>query len=95
MLRFATFHRVEGDKIVETALFIDLLHLMMQAGQYPLPPQTGAHLVQPGPGSSSTCFTTSTSKASMSSDASTTPDPRFFWTKILRGRPQAGNASGP
>lgn len=49
MLRYATFHRVEGDKIVETALFIDLLHLMMQAGQYPLPPQTGAHLVQPGP----------------------------------------------
>lgn len=49
MLRYATFHRIEGDKIVETALFIDLLHLMMQAGQYPLPPQTGAHLVQPGP----------------------------------------------
>lgn len=49
MLRYATFHRVAGGKIVETALFVDLLHLMMQAGQYPLPPQTGAHLVQPGP----------------------------------------------
>ena len=49
MLRYATFHRVEGGKIVETALFVDLLHLMMQAGQYPLPPQTAAHLVQPGP----------------------------------------------
>ena len=36
-------------KIVETALFCDLLHLMQQAGQYPLPPQTGMHLVQPGP----------------------------------------------
>lgn len=49
MLRYATFHRVEGGKIVETSLFVDLLHLMMQTGQYPLPPQTGAHLVQPGP----------------------------------------------
>jgi len=49
MLRYATFHRVENGKIAETALFVDLLHLMMQAGQYPLPPQTGAHLVQPGP----------------------------------------------
>ncbi|WP_245780922.1 hypothetical protein [Litoreibacter janthinus] len=47
--RYATFHRVEHGKIVETALFVDLLHLMMQAGQFPLPPQTGAHLVQPGP----------------------------------------------
>lgn len=49
MLRYAEFHRVEAGKIVETALFVDLLHLMMQAGQYPLPPQTGAHLIQPGP----------------------------------------------
>ena len=49
MLRYATFHKVENGKIVETSLFVDLLHLMMQAGQYPLPPQTGAHLVQPGP----------------------------------------------
>lgn len=49
MLRYAEFHRVEGDRIVETAQFCDLVHLMMQAGQNPLPPQTGAHLVQPGP----------------------------------------------
>jgi hypothetical protein len=49
MLRYAEFHRVEGGRIVETAFLCDLLHLMRQAGQYPLPPQTGAHLVQPGP----------------------------------------------
>ena len=49
MLRFAEFHRVAEGRIVETALFCDLLHLMRQAGQYPLGPQTGAHLVQPGP----------------------------------------------
>ncbi|MGY6704461.1 nuclear transport factor 2 family protein [Roseinatronobacter sp.] len=49
MLRYAEFHRIEGGKIVETAFFCDLLHLMRQAGQCPLPPQTGAHLIQPGP----------------------------------------------
>jgi predicted ester cyclase len=49
MLRFAEFHRTESGKIVETALFCDIIHLMLQAGLVPLPPQTGAHLVQPGP----------------------------------------------
>lgn len=49
MLRFAEFNRVENGRIIETAMFVDLLHLMTQAGQFPLPPQTGAHLIQPGP----------------------------------------------
>jgi ketosteroid isomerase-like protein len=49
MLRFAEFHRIEHGKIAETAFFCDLVHLMLQAGLAPLPPQTGAHLVQPGP----------------------------------------------
>lgn len=49
MLRFAEFHRVEDGRITETALFCDILHLMLQAGLTPLPPQTGAQLVQPGP----------------------------------------------
>jgi ketosteroid isomerase-like protein len=49
MLRFAEFHRVEDGRIAETALFCDILHLMLQAGLRPLPPQTGANLVQPGP----------------------------------------------
>ncbi|MEL7114374.1 MAG: nuclear transport factor 2 family protein [Pseudomonadota bacterium] len=49
MLRYAAFHRVEGDRITETAMFFDIPHLMAQAGQDPFPPQTGAHLVQPGP----------------------------------------------
>lgn len=49
MLRYAEFNRVENGKIQETAFFCDLLHLMHQAGLRPLPPQTGAHLVQPGP----------------------------------------------
>ena len=49
MLRYAEFNRVEHDRIVETTLFVDIPHLMMQAGQNPFPPQTGAMLVQPGP----------------------------------------------
>lgn len=49
MLRYAAFHKIEGGKITETAMYFDIPHLMMQAGQDPFPPQTGAHLVQPGP----------------------------------------------
>jgi hypothetical protein len=49
MLRYCEFNRVEDGSITETAFFCDLIHLMHQAGLRPLPPQTGAHLVQPGP----------------------------------------------
>ena len=49
MLRYAEFHRVAEGRIVETALFCDIPQIMIQAGQNPFPPQTGAHLVQPGP----------------------------------------------
>lgn len=48
-LRYVEFHRVAGDVICETAMFFDVLDLMHQAGVYPLPPQTGAQVVQPGP----------------------------------------------
>ncbi len=49
MLRFVEFNRVLDGRIAETAMFIDIVHLMMQAEQNHLPPQTGAMLVQPGP----------------------------------------------
>jgi ketosteroid isomerase-like protein len=49
MLRYCEFHRVDGGKITETAMFFDIPHLMMQAGLNPFPPQTAVHLVQPGP----------------------------------------------
>ncbi len=49
MLRYCEFNRVQDGRIVETAMFCDIPHLMIQAGQNPFPPQTGAHLVQPGP----------------------------------------------
>ena len=48
-LRYAEFMRVENDKIVESALFFDLIGLMHQAGVYPLPPMTGSYFVYPGP----------------------------------------------
>ena len=48
-LRYCTFHRVENGKVAETAMYFDIPHLMMQAGLHPFPPQTAAHLVQPGP----------------------------------------------
>lgn len=48
-LRYCEFHKVEGGKITETAMFFDIPHLMIQAGVNPFPPQTAAHCVQPGP----------------------------------------------
>ncbi len=49
MIRYAEFHKIEQGKIAETALFIDLLHLMAQAGLNPIPRTTAMHLIQPGP----------------------------------------------
>lgn len=48
-LRYCEFNRVEGGRVVETAMYFDIPHLMMQAGLSPFPSQTAAHLVQPGP----------------------------------------------
>ena len=49
MLRYAEFNQVERGVITQTALFVDLLHLMRQAGIQPISSQTGMHLIQPGP----------------------------------------------
>ncbi|RMF40428.1 MAG: nuclear transport factor 2 family protein [Alphaproteobacteria bacterium] len=49
MLRYAAFHKVEDGRIAEEAMFFDIPHLMLQAGLDPFPPQSAAHLVQPGP----------------------------------------------
>lgn len=48
-LRYCTFHRVEGGRIHETAMYFDIPHLMTQAGQPAFPTGTAQHLVQPGP----------------------------------------------
>jgi len=47
--RFAEFHRVADGRIAETAMFFDVISIMDQAGQYPLPPPTGASHLHPGP----------------------------------------------
>ena len=49
LLRYCEFNKVENGRITETAMFIDIPHVMMQVGLNPFPPQTAAHLVQPGP----------------------------------------------
>jgi hypothetical protein len=48
-LRYAEFHNVDGGRFVRSAFFCDILGVMQQAGVHPLPPQTGAALLYPGP----------------------------------------------
>jgi predicted ester cyclase len=48
-LRYAEFHRVADSKIIESAFFCDVISVMQQAGHYPLPQQTGAAIIAPGP----------------------------------------------
>ena len=48
-LRYAEFSCIEDGKITKTGLFIDIIGFMQQAGVNPLPPQTGAYFVYPGP----------------------------------------------
>jgi len=48
-LPYAEFHRIEGDKIAESALFIDIIRIMQQAGVDPFPNQTASAIIQPGP----------------------------------------------
>lgn len=48
-LRYCEFNRIQDGRIAETAMYFDIPHLMMQTGLNPFPPQTAAHLVQPGP----------------------------------------------
>ena len=48
-LQYAEFNCIEDGKIVHTAMFVDLLGFMLEAGQYPLPPMTGNYFIYPGP----------------------------------------------
>lgn len=48
-LRFVEFNRIENGKIAETALFCDIISVMQQVGLNPLPLQTGAAFITPGP----------------------------------------------
>lgn len=49
MLRYVEFNCVEAGRVTRTAFHCDIIDLMRQAGVYPLPPQTGASFVYPGP----------------------------------------------
>ena len=49
LIRYAEFHQVDSDHIAQTALFVDVISVMRQAGHYPLPPPTGAAHIHPGP----------------------------------------------
>ncbi|MCX2972979.1 nuclear transport factor 2 family protein [Halieaceae bacterium IMCC8485] len=49
MLRYAEFNCIADGKIVRTGMFLDIVGLMQQVGCNPLPPQTGASFVCPGP----------------------------------------------
>ncbi len=48
-LRYADFNCIRNQKICKTALFCDIISVMNQAGIHPLPPQTGASFIYPGP----------------------------------------------
>jgi len=48
-IRYAEFNCVQDNKIIESAFFCDVISVMQQAGQYPLPPHTGAFFMHPGP----------------------------------------------
>lgn len=48
-LRYCEFYSIEDDHIREGALFCDIPDVMMRAGVNPFPPQSGSHVLQPGP----------------------------------------------
>jgi hypothetical protein len=49
LIPYCEFCRIEDGKIAESALWIDIISVMKQAGLSPLPMQTGAEIVNPGP----------------------------------------------
>jgi|TARA_X000000950_G_scaffold288713_1_gene406946 hypothetical protein len=48
-LRYSEFYQILDGKISSIAFFCDLIGVMKQAGYDPLPPQTGASFICPGP----------------------------------------------
>lgn len=49
LLPYCEFHRIEDGAIAESALWVDIVSVIKQAGIQPLPEQTGAEIVNPGP----------------------------------------------
>ena len=48
-LRYADFNCIRNGKLVRSGFFCDLIGVMHQLGIHPLPPQTGASFIYPGP----------------------------------------------
>ncbi|MEM8590899.1 MAG: nuclear transport factor 2 family protein [Pseudomonadota bacterium] len=48
-LRYCEFHRIEGDRIAETAHYIDILNLLAQDNRSPIAKTTGLVTLSPGP----------------------------------------------
>lgn len=48
-LQYAEYCCIEDGKITHTAMFLDLIGFMNEAGVYPIPPETGHYFVYPGP----------------------------------------------
>ena len=48
-LRYVEFHRIEQNRIAETACYIDILNLLAQNGRSPLPLATGIEGFTPAP----------------------------------------------
>lgn len=48
-LRFGEFYRVEGGRIAEARILLDIIDLARQAGHRLLPPSSGLELLVPGP----------------------------------------------
>ena len=49
LLRFAEFHRVEDNKIVESACYVDIINMLAQIGRSPLRASTGLDGLAPSP----------------------------------------------
>lgn len=48
-LRAGEFYRIEGGRIIEAKIIVDLIDLMRQAGRFPLPDRLGLETLWPGP----------------------------------------------
>jgi len=49
LIPYCEFHRIDDGKIAESALWLDIISVMKQSGINPLPMQTGAEIINPGP----------------------------------------------
>lgn len=48
-LRYCDFYKIENDKIVEIASYVDILNLLSQSGRHPSSGTTGSVILSPGP----------------------------------------------